>query len=191
LAINTVRMINIDASDPIQLSKGLAEGYRQVHVILNFMRNYVPGFENVYVTRISPTLGVRETRHFIGQRRLTKDEMYAYSVDEDTVALCAYNVDIHSGVADHIDLGRLEKPFGIPYGCLVPKRIDRLFLAGRTLSVDGEVFGAARVMGPLMAAGEAIGIAAAICVKEKISPRDVPVKQVRDAILANGGILSI
>jgi hypothetical protein len=191
LAINTVRIINIDASDPFQLSKGIIEGYHQIGVLLNFMHKYVPGFENVIITQISPTLGIRETRHFIGMKRLTKDEMYAYTINKDAIALCAYNVDIHSGTSDHIDLGNLEQPFGIPYGCLVPKRIDGLFLAGRTLSVDGVVFGAARVMGPLMAAGEAIGIAATICVSEGISPADVSVDQVRQAILDNGGILSV
>jgi len=191
LAINTVRIINIDGSDIFQLSRGLEEGYRQVLQLLKFMRKYIPGFENCRITHISPSLGVRESRHFIGKKRLTRDEMYAYTNSEDTIALCAYNVDIHSGTADHIDLYKLEQPFGIPYGCLVPKSIDGLLLTGRIISVDSTVFGAARVMGPIMAAGEAAGIAAAICVKRNICPADVPVAEVREIILRNGGILEV
>ena len=191
LAINTVRIINIDGSDPFQLSSGLAEGYAQIHQLLNFMHKYVPGFENCRLSQISPSLGVRETRHFIGKKRLTKEEMLAYEIGEDSIALCAYNVDIHSGTADHIDLRKLEQSFGIPYGCLVPKSIDGLLLAGRTISVDGTVFGAARVMGPLMAAGEAAGIAAAQCIKKGLSPADVSVAEVREIIMKNGGILEV
>ncbi len=191
LAINTVRIINIDASDPFQLSRGITEGYLQVHQLLSFMRKYIPGFENCRLTQIAPSLGIRETRHFIGKKRLMKEEMFEYKNTEDSIALCAYNVDIHSGTADHIDLGRLDKPFGIPYGCLVPVSIDGLLLAGRTISVDSTVFGAARVMGPLIAAGEAAGVAAAICVKRKISPADVPAADIRNILIQNGAVLSV
>ena len=191
LAINTVRIINIDASDPFELSKGISEGYMQIQQLMNFMHKYVPGFENCRITQIAPTLGIRETRHFIGKKRLVKEEMFNYVNDEDSIALCAYNVDIHSGTSDHIDLGRLDRPFGIPYGCLVPVSIDGLLLSGRTISVDSTVFGAARVMGPLIAAGEAAGIAAAICVKRNISPADVPVADIREILIKNGAILSV
>lgn len=190
LAVNTARLINIDASDPFHLSKGLTDGYMQVKQLLKFMQNYMPGFEECRLTQIAPSLGIRETRHFIGKQRLLKEDMYEYKISEDSIALCAYNVDIHSGTADHIDLFRLEKPFGIPYGCLVPKSIDGLFLTGRTVSVDSTVFAAARVIGPIIAMAEAAGVAAAICVKRNISPADVPVKEVREALINNGAILS-
>lgn len=191
LAINTVRIINIDGSDIFQLSRGLTEGYMQILQILKFMNKYVPGFENCRLSQISPSLGVRETRHFIGKKRMMKEEMLAYKNSEDSIALCAYNVDIHSGTGDHIDLVKLKQPFGIPYGCLVPKSIDGLLLSGRIISVDSTVFGAARVMGPIMAAGEAAGIAAAICIKKSLSPADVDVSEIREIIIKNGGILNI
>lgn len=191
LAINTVRIINIDASDPFQLSRGITEGYLQIQQLLNFMHKYVPGFENCHITQIAPSLGVRETRHFIGKKRLCKEEMLDYKNTDDSIALCAYNIDIHSGTADHIDLGILEKPFGIPYGCLVPMSVDGLVLTGRTISVDSTVFGAARVMGPIIATGEAAGIAAAICVKRNISPANVPVADIRAVLIKNGAVLSI
>ena len=142
----------------------MEEGYRQVHEQINFLRKYAPGFEQVKICDISSTLGIRETRHFHGIRRLTKEEMFAYRQDGETIALCGYNVDIHAGKGDHIDLSPLERAFGLPYGCFVARDVDNLYLAGRTLSVDSTVFAAARVMGPLMQASEGIGIAAAMCV---------------------------
>ena len=191
LVNNTSRIINIDASDPFQLSRGLEEGYKQVKEQIEFLRKYVPGFENVAVSSISSTLGIRETRHFMGIRKLTAEEMFAYQADDETIALCGYNVDIHAGSADHIDLAPLERAFGLPYGSFVAKDVDNLYLSGRTLSVDSTVYAAARVMGPLMQASEGIGIGAAMCVKGHVLPKDVDVKALRAELLKKGAILSL
>jgi hypothetical protein len=193
LAINTTRIINIDASDPFQLSKGLEEGYRQIEVLMDFMRRNIPGFEDIVLANISPTLGIRETRHFIGKKRLTRELLpeYTGADRDDIIALCAYNIDIHSGDGDHIDLYRVDEPFGIPYGCLVPKTIKGLFLAGRTLSVDGYAFAAARVMGPLIACAEAIGIAAAIAIRKNIDPSDVDTGEMRKILASHGAVLKL
>jgi len=191
LANNTSRITNIDASDPFELSRGLEEGYLQVYEQITFLRKYAPGFEQVRVCDISSTLGIRETRHFKGRRRLTKEEMFAFRQDSDTIALCGYNVDIHAGKADHIDLTPLDKAFGLPYGCFVAGDVHNLFLAGRTLSVDSTVYAAARVMGPLMQAAEGIGIAAAMCVQGNMDPGEIPVSALREKLLQRGAILAL
>lgn len=189
LAINTVRITDINCADIMDLSWALDEGYRQIDVLMRFMHKYVPGFKHAVISQISPTLGVRETRHFKALRRVTKEDACGYVVDDETVALCGYNIDIHSGTADHIDLFQLEKAFGLPFGCMVPVCVDNLILSGRTLDMDTTVFAAARVMGPLMAMGEAGGIAAAWCAKEGTCIRDVDVARLRKTLLERGAIL--
>jgi ribulose 1,5-bisphosphate synthetase/thiazole synthase len=193
LTINTTRIINIDATDPFQLSRGIEEGYRQIENLLYFMRKYIPGFENTILAAISPTFGIRETRHFIGKKRLTKEMLPVYSTRKETdiIALCAYNVDLHSGDGVHVDLYKIDEPFGIPYGCLIPRRIEGLFLGGRTLSLDWYAFAAARVMGPLIACAEAIGIAASMAVKKNITPAEVDVAELRKSLIAHGAILDV
>lgn len=188
LAINTSRIIRIDASDPYQLSAGLEEGYLQVHTLMHFLNKYVPGFENARLSTIAPNLGVRETRHFEGVFRLTRQAMYSDYVKENAVAQSAYNIDIHSGLRDHIDLTPLDKPFGIPYGCLVPRSLDGLLLSGRTISVDTDTYASARVMGPCIAVGEAAGEAAAIAVEKNCEVRDVDVRELRRRLLDNGNL---
>ena len=142
LAINTSRIIEIDASDPYQLSKGLEEGYLQVRELMAFMNKYLPGFEQAQLAGISPTLGVRETRHFVGVKRLTHETMYAPETKREAVAQSAYNIDIHSGVKDHIDLTPVAEPFwNPPTAAFVPESLNGLLLSGRTISVDTQVFG--------------------------------------------------
>lgn len=186
LAVNTSRILNIDASDPCQLSSGLETGYMQVHTLMDFLNKYVPGFENARLCGIAPSLGVRETRHFEGNFRLTRENMYSDEVKENAVAQSAYNIDIHSGVQEHIDLTPVSVPFGIPYGCMVPKTVDGLLMSGRTISVDTQTYASARVIGPCMAIGEAVGEAAAMSLDKGIRVRDVPVEELRRALRKNG-----
>ncbi len=189
LAINTSRIVNIDTSDPLQLSNGVVEGYRQVRTLMNFIKKYIPGFNNAVLSRISPTLGIRESRHFKGIDTVTKDDALNYVIDERTIGLCGYNVDIHSGNSDHIDLFLLEKAFGLPYGCMVPANIKGLFLSGRIISADDTAFAAVRVMGPIIAMSEAVGVAAKICIDENIEPCEVDVAKVREILRTQGAIL--
>lgn len=189
LAVNTSRVIRIDASDPVQLSKGLETGYAQVWELVQFMRENMPGFERTQIAQIAPALGIRETRHFLGQERLTMDSLYTEATAERSIAQSAYNIDIHSGTADHIDLQVIEEPFGIPYGCLLPQRIDGLLLSGRTISVDSTVFAAARVMGTCMAIAEAAGTAAALAIRDGMSPKDVDPHELREVLVDRGAVL--
>ncbi|MBZ2195531.1 FAD-dependent oxidoreductase [Occultella gossypii] len=189
LAINTSRVTRIDASDPVQLSKGLETGYAQVWELVEFMRANMPGFEDVEIAQIAPALGVRETRHFVGEQRLTMDTLYSEATTEQAIALSAYNIDIHSGTGDGIELRVIEEPFGIPFGSLLPQQVNGLLLSGRTISVDSTVFAAARVMGTCMAIGEAAGLAAAMAVRAGTTPKDVDVAELRQELAARGAIL--
>lgn len=188
LAINTSRIIDIDASDPYQLSEGLVQGYNQVCQLVKFMNKYVPGFENCRLSSIAPTLGIRETRHFEGVYTLTRKEMYSDYVKNNSIAQSAYNIDIHSGNASHIDLTPVTQPFGIPYGCLVPVQLDGLLLSGRTISCDTETYASARVMGPCIAVGEACGEAAALALENNTEVRSIDVNVLRDRLKKNGNI---
>lgn len=188
LAVNTSRVTRIDASDPIELSSGLETGYEQVLQIVEFMRT-VPGFEEVEISQIAPALGVRETRHFAGQHRLTAESLGEAATSEQAVAQSAYNIDIHSGTGEGIDLTVVDRPFGIPYGCLVPQGVDGLLLSGRTISLDTTTFASARVMGPCLAIGEAAGTAAAAAIREGIEVRNVDVDDLRATLRRRGGIL--
>lgn len=189
LAVNTSRLTRIDASDPIELSAGLERGYLQVLELLQFMRKYVPGFEEVELSQIAPALGVRETRHFEGDSRLTIDDVDAQDTSTQAIAQSAYNIDIHSGTGEGIELEVVEEAFGIPYGCLLPRGVDGLLLSGRTISVDSRIFASARVMGTCMAIGEAAGTAAAMALTDDTTVRAVSVPALRDRLIENGAIL--
>lgn len=189
--INNTRIIHFDGTDPWQLSTGTQEAFRQVEELIKFMPAYVPGYENCALSFISPTLGVRESRRFEGLCRLCEDNIRSGKIPPDTVALCGYNVDIHHGQDEGSELYIVSHGYGIPYGCMIPRKIKGLIFTGRIICVDRIVFGSSRIMSTCMAMGQAAGIAATLCIQNECDPDTVPLEQLRSLLLKNGAVLTI
>jgi len=81
--------------------------------------------------------------------------------------------------------------YDIPYRCLIPKKIDNLLVVGRCISVTHEALGSVRVSAVCMAEGQAAGTAAALAVKNKVTPRKLNVKQLQKALIEQGVLLNI
>lgn len=187
--VNSTRHLNVDGSNVFDLTRAEIEGHFQIPKLTEVLRKYAPGFENCYVTRIFPTLGVRETRRFAGIKELTEDRIVAGEIPDDTVALGSYIIDIHDGGGNGTIIRRLEKAYGIPYGCLVSRDISNLMLSGRCISMDAVVLSSARVMTTCMAIGEAAGVGASVAVNKNIKPADVDAEEVAAILKGNGAIL--
>jgi len=188
--VNSTRHLNVDGSNVFDITRAEIEGHFQIPKLTETLRKYVPGFENCYITRIFPTLGVRETRRFAGIKQLTEDKIVVGDIPEDTVALGSYIIDIHDGGGAGTIIKRLEKAYGIPYGCLVSKDIDNLMFSGRCISMDAVVLSSARVMPTCMAIGEAAGVGAAVAVNKGVKPAEVDASDVVKILKENGAILN-
>ena len=103
--------------------------------------------------------------------------------------MSAYKIDIHSGVDRSTIFSTIKEAYGIPYGCLVPKDVTGLMVAGRNIGVDAQVMASSRIMPVCMALGEAAGYGAAQALDKGIEAHEVDVQLVREKILANNGIL--
>lgn len=189
LCINGPRMLRTDATDPRDLTKAEREGARQTVAFTEMLRKHVGGFEHAYISHINDSIGVRETRRIVGKKMLCVQQAVSASIPEDTIALAAYFIDVHNS-KDFTSKGeRIEKPYGIPYLCLVGETNDNLLMAGRCISVDRIVFGSIRVMGTCLAIGEAAGTGAALAIKNQCDPGDVNVAEIRRVLAGNGAIL--
>ena len=190
--VNTSRIMGIDSTDSISLTRGEIEGRRQVEQILHFLRKYVPGCERAKLLSSASTLGIRESRHMEGEYRLTLEDVLNGAVPEDSIVLCSNSVDVHgrfgSKSNEYITVQNGEY-YGIPYRCLVPRKIDGLLFAGRCVSAESEAAGAVRVMPPCMAMGQAVGTAAAIAVKKGVQPRDIAAAELIKELIQNGAYL--
>jgi hypothetical protein len=79
------------------------------------------------------------------------------------------------------------KFFQIPYGIILPKKVENLLVAGRCVAGDKMSHAATRQMVCCIATGQGAGVAAAVSIKENINCRDVNILEVQKA-LENQGV---
>lgn len=72
-----------------------------------------------------------------------------------------------------------KKGYSIPYGCLVPEKIDGLLLAGRNISGTHMAHSSFRAMPICVGMGEAAGVAAALAVKTNKNVREITSTEVQ------------
>jgi hypothetical protein len=185
--LNCTRHLGIDGSDMFDLTKAEIEGQRQNLELVDVLRKYVPGFENCRLSNIFPFIGIRETRRFKGLRTLTEAMVMEGQIPEDSVGLGSYIIDIHDG-AGKSTICKKVKPYGLPYGIACSADIDNLMLSGRCASMDAVALSSARVMPPLMALAQGVGVGAALAVKQGKKPGEVDVQEIR-AILREQDVM--
>lgn len=74
-------------------------------------------------------------------------------------------------------------PFGLPYGSLIPDRVDSFLVAEKNIAVSHIANGATRLQPCVLGIGQAAGMAAALCVEAGCQPRDLTVRSLQDALL--------
>lgn len=204
-----------DATDVWDLTRGEIYTRDQIRRIVEFWRTQVPGMEEAHLVATPPMIGIRETRQLVGLERVTGADVVAGRRSPEAVARCSYWIDIHCprGLADSkgVHLCRQSCPqsdcymltdhleelpdelyppdyFDIPYGALVPEKLDNLLVSGRCCSLDYQAMSAARVMAPVMGIGEACGVAAALAADQGVAPRALDAQQVRKSLQAAGAV---
>ena len=92
----------------------------------------------------------------------------------------------HSGVREGYTMVPHE-PFQIPYGVLVPRRIDGL-LVPVACSCSHVAYNAIRMEPVFMVLGEASGIAAHLAIRDSVAPRRVPVAELQRLLVERRGV---
>jgi hypothetical protein len=191
VSVNSTRVTRVLGTDVWDLSYAEWASRRQMRQIAEFLRRYVPGFEQSYVAQSGVQAGVRETRRILGDYQLTADDVLAARKFDDAIARGAYPIDIHNPAGTGTVLKRLPpgEAYDIPLRCLLPVKIDDLLVAGRCISGTHEAHSSYRVMPIVMATGHAAGVCAALAVQSGVRPRQVPVQQVQHELLRQGASL--
>ena len=181
--VNVSRMNGVDPTDPRQLSDAETLGRRQVREVMNLFNKYVS--KDIRLSALATTLGIRESRHVLGDVVVGKDDILGGRVPDDSVALCAYAIDLHGGKGASGTLFLTVEEgehYGIPYRALVPRSVENLLVAGHCISATSVAAASLRVIPPAMATGQAAGTAAALCVKTGASPRELSASDLRKVL---------
>ena len=128
--------------------------------------------------------GKRESRRLMGDYILKEDDLTRHVVHEDGTGATTWTIDLHypdpkntanfpgkefKSIAKHTAI----YPYPVPYRCLYSRNIDNLFMAGRNISVTHVALGTVRVMRTTGIMGEVVGMAASLCKKYQVNPREI------------------
>jgi len=170
--LNGGHLFNLNALRCTELSRNIMLGRRIAQDYLAFYRKYIPGCENMEHVTTASLIGVRESRRIKGEYVLSIDDYKARREFPDQIGVFNKFVDIHPYDTSEAEYQRFlaEKDkrlrlnegeyFGIPYGVLVPKGWQNLWVAGRCVSSDVPVHGSIRVQPAASMMGQAAGTAA-------------------------------
>lgn len=177
---NTTRIIGMDATNGKMRSDAEIEGRKQIREYIGFLREYMPGFEKSSL-RTFGDVGVRESRRIRGRSYLTRDDVNNCRCYPDGIARCNYGIDIHNprGKGTEVTYFKPEDFYEIPFGSLVPQKVDNLLIGSRCISGDVAAHSSFRVMPTVCSIGQAAGVAAAVAVEKGLKIPEIDGKIVR------------
>ena len=147
-------------------------------------------------------LYVREARRMEGLAMVTQHHVLrepGYEI-KDPIGLGSYSLDSHPVRRIVID-GKVrnegnfyvywDKPYSLPYGCIVPRRGDvRNLFAPAALSATHAAFGSIRMEPTYMVLGQSAATAAVLAIEQNVATQDVPYRDLAQRLQADRQILS-
>ena len=136
-----------------------------------FFKKNVPGFENAVISKTASQIGCRISRRITGEHIITIEDLEFGKFDDTIGKICP------------LKEGSL---IDVPYRALVPKKIDNLLYAGRCISGTVNVINKIRGIPGCAVFGQGAGVAAALSVRNGISPRELDIGQLQDTLRKQG-----
>ncbi|SDD69352.1 FAD dependent oxidoreductase [Paenibacillus sp. UNCCL117] len=189
-AVNCTRLQGIDGTNVADLTRAEVETRKQAWAVTEFMKRHIGGFEQAYMLDTGVQVGVRETRHIVGDYTMTEDDVLSSRAFEDGIACGTFAIDIHPPEGEQqVFTGSGKAVYEIPYRSLLPQGVHNVLVAGRCISATHNAFGSVRVMATAMGIGQGAGTAGALAVKRGLTTREVDAGEVRRLLLEQGQYL--
>lgn len=170
------RISGLSGVDLLDLTQAEIVSRRYMSDHLDFYRAHAPGFANADLLQTGSQLGVRHTRRLAGVHRVVRDDWLRPRPFDDEI-----------GVSP--SLAPKWPNLSIPYGCLLPERLDGLLAAGRHVACDPSSHSILREIPQCWVTGQAAGVAAAVALQSNRSVRDVDRGRVRNVLCDQGVFL--
>ena len=181
-SFNGIHMTDIDCTDVWDLTKAEIEGRKRVMWAVEALKKYTPGFKKARLRTIGSSLGTRESRKIIGEYNITEHDVRNEARFKDSIGICPEFIDGY-GVAILPTTGRY---FQVPYGIIVPQKVENLLVAGRSVAGDKISHAATRQMVCCTVTGQGAGVAAALSIKDNVTCRQVNISKIQKILKKQG-----
>ncbi len=180
-----------DPTDPWDLTAARREG------VLQYLRAKYE--EKDRLLYIAPLIGLRNSRQIDGDYKISLLDEIRCSEFPDVVGYSYSHLDDHAFDYENESrdvmlwvwaLGQWQTLIGceIPYRSFLPKGVEGLLLACRSISMDNDAHYQLRMQRDMQRIGEAAGTAAAISVKVGKPPRGIDVGMLQEKLFKSGAL---
>jgi hypothetical protein len=173
--------LSSDQADVEELTRVDVSARKRVLITYDFLKKHVPGFEKSFIMLTAPQLGTQGGKRIIGEYILTAKDMESDEIFNDTIAVFANN--------DNGEISAKHPSICIPYRCLVPRQVDGLLVACRAFSSEDRINTHFNLIPHCICFGQAAGTAAALAIKDGVSPRKVDYRALRNSLVRQGVLL--
>ena len=190
-SVNHYHVYSVDATNSKSMSDAHRRARLQVLDAYRVLREETPGFENCELFQVASVLGVRESRHIDGVYKITVDDIAKGTKHSDRIAVYGFGMDVHSRNENETGNFKIEvaKRYYIPYRSMLPKGVNNLIVAGKTISCESQAAGGLRCMPCAMAMGQAAGTAAFLSVNTKKTVNEIDISMLQSILKENKAIL--
>jgi len=154
--------------------------WKVVYGVWNYIKNSgeFPDAENLTLEWVGQIPGKRESRRFEGDYMMIQQDIIEQRQHYDAISFGGWSIDLHpaDGVFSErpgCDQWHAKGVYQVPYRSQYSKNIGNLFITGRIMSASHVAFGSTRVMLTLASAAQSVGMAAALCIRHQLLPRDI------------------
>jgi hypothetical protein len=139
-----------------------------------------PGeLDGAWVLDTGTLIGVRQTRFFEGEYKITNDDVLEGREFEDSIAMASNPIINYYGYRRFLE----HEGYMIPYRCIIPQKVEGVYVVGRCMSSDQQAYESWRAMAHILAIGEATGVAAALCANTGAAVRALDVKLLQKTLI--------
>jgi hypothetical protein len=180
--LNVVYMLGYDCTNVWELTRGEMEGRQQALWAIQALNKYLPGFEKAKLRNFCASLGTRESRKIIGRGNLSGRQTRSQARFEDSIGIFPEFLDAYGTVI----LPTTGRYFQVPYGIILPQKVENLLVVGRAVAGDQQSHAATRQMMCCAVTGQGAGVAAAVSLQAGVTVGEVDIKKLQGEIQKQG-----
>jgi hypothetical protein len=143
---------------------------------LELFRKYLPGCENAFIARTSPSLNIRRGRTITCDYDIPLTDVIEAKHHDDDIMVYGFH---DSAPRYQVKNGGT---YGVPYKAIRVKGIDNLLAAGMLITSDFQAHMSTRNTVCCMGQGQAAGTAAALCATKSCGTRELLYSDLRNAL---------
>ncbi len=178
IVISGIRMHGVNVNDPEKMAEDFNTALKEAQMLTVFLQVVFVPFENCTFRTGPSEFYIPEYRHFEGRYRLKVEDILENRDFPDKVVMASAPVDAEKFVSAKVSeeysyiMGN-PQVYSIPLGCYITKNFDNLLMVGKKASFSSLASTSAGRMAVSISGGEAMGITAAWCYLNDLTPAEL------------------